>query len=177
MSDDQGGTEDRPAQVVDEKTGEIVPAGESGLVFAEVIDDAGVAAYLDDMNRNDDETPEQVQAEIARRILAADSMDSVWGATKTLSARDLLNQPIRVDAVRWVKSAHEAGAPKFAVVDATKVYGDEAVVFTCGALNVVLTLYKAQKFGALPMPVVMKEKASSGAAGRSVITIEPFTQP
>lgn len=176
MSGDNANAGGVPAEVVDAETGEIVPAGETGLVFADVIDDAAVAAYLGDMSRGDDDTPEQVQAEIARRILGASSMDAVWGATKTLGARDLLNQPLRIDAVRWVRSAHDTGAPKFAVVDATKVFGDEAVVFTCGALNVVLTLYKAQKFDALPMPVVMKEKPSGSQAGRSVITIEPFNQ-
>jgi len=168
--------DERGAEVVDPATGEVMPAGESGLVFAEVIDDAGIAQYLDDMRGADDETPEQVQAEIARRILSATSMDDVWGATKTLSARDLLNTPLVVESVRWVKSAYNNGAPKFAVVDAKNVYGDAPVVFTCGALNVVLTLYKAQKFDALPMPVVMREKPSSSTAGRSVITIEPFQQ-
>lgn len=176
MSDETDQTGGTPAEVVDHTTGEIVPASESGLVFADVIDDAAISAYLADMNTETDETPEQVQAEIARRILSATSMDDVWGATQTLGARDLLNAPLLVEAVRWVRSAHDTGAPKFAVVDAKRVYGDERVTFTCGALNVVLTLYKAQKFGALPMPVVMKEKASSSAAGRSVITIEPFKQ-
>jgi hypothetical protein len=172
---DESGT-GTAVEVVDPATGEVTPAAQSGLAFADVIDDRAVEAYLADMNTSTDEAPESVQLEIARRILQADSPDAVFAATQTKSARDLLNQPLEVTNVRWVKSAHEGGAPKFAVVDATMVFGDAPVTFTCGALNVVLTLYKLQKLNALPAKVTMSEKASGSVAGRSVITIAPYVQ-
>lgn len=163
----------RGVEVVDPVTGEIVPAGESGLAFADVLDNAAIAEYVADMGRTNDESPENVQIEIAKRILEAPDAASVWAATQVLTARELLNTPIVVEKVRWVTSAHKAGPPKFAVIEGRRKFGDEAFTMTCGAMNVVLTLYKLQKFGALPADVVIKSKPSGSDAGRTVLTIEP----
>lgn len=166
MSEDQ-------VEDVDAVTGEVVPAGESGLMFADVLGDSAIAAYLGDMRASEDDSPEAIQAEIARRILSADSVDAIWAATKVLSAKEVLNTPLMVESVRWVTSAHAGGAPKFAIIDGRNTYSNEPVTVSCGALNVVLTLYKLQKFNGLPAKVVIRSKPSSSDPGRSVYTIEP----
>lgn len=163
----------RGAETVDAATGEIVPAGDSGLAFADLLSEAGMSEYVADMKATDDESPEAIQVEIARRILSADSVDAVWGATRVLTARDVLNQPIVVERVRWITSAHKAGAPKFAIIEGKRLHGDEPITVSCGAMNVVLTLYKLQKFGALPATVMISAKPSGSAEGRSVLTIAP----
>lgn len=163
----------RGVETIDYETGEVVPAGESGLMFAEVIGDAGIEAYLSDMSATEDDSPEAIQLEIARRILSADSVDAVWAATKVLTAKEVLNTPIIVERVRWITSAHKGGAPKFAIFEGTNVYTQAPITVSCGALNVVLTLYKLQKHGGLPAKVMLSSKPSSSDAGRSVITIAP----
>lgn len=174
----EGGNGDgaAPARAVDDidiVTGEIVPASSSGVMFADVISDAAIDAYVADMKADAGESPEAIQAEIARRILSAPDIDAVWRATKVLTAKDVLNAPILVERVRWVTSAHEGGAPKFAIIEGKRVYGDEPVTISCGALNVVLTLYKLQKFNGLPAKVMIAQKPSASGEGRSVFTIEP----
>lgn len=168
-----GPTPARAVDDVDPVTGEIVPASSSGVMFADVIGDAAITAYLADMRADDGESPEAIQAEIARRILSAPDIASVWQATKVLTAKDVLNAPIVVERVRWVTSAHEGGAPKFAIIEGKRVYGDEPVTISCGALNVVLTLYKLQKFDGLPARVMIAQKPSASGEGRTVFTIEP----
>lgn len=163
----------RGVEVVDPETGEIVPASESGLAFADMLDNAAIAEYITDMREADESSAENVQIEIAKRILEATDAASVWAATQVLTAADLLNQPITVERVRWVTSAHKAGPPKFAVIEGKRTYGDAPFTMTCGAMNVVLTLYKLQKFDALPASVVIKSKPSGSAEGRTVLTIEP----
>jgi hypothetical protein len=164
----------RAVEVIDHETGELVPAGESGIVFADVLDDSAVAEYMTDMDATSDESPEAIQLEIARRILAAPDEKSLWAATTVKSAKDVVNQPIEVQHVRWVKSAYAGGAPKFAIIDGTMVYGGDPVTVSCGGLNVVLTLYKLQKFGSLPAKIVIGSKPSGGDAGRVILTVTPF---
>lgn len=163
----------RGAEGVDIVTGEVVPASESGLVFAEVLGDNAIDAYLSDMQATEDDSPEAIQLEIARRILSADSIDDVWAATKVLTAKEVLNTPLDVERVRWITSAHKGGAPKFAIIEGKNVYTNAPVTVSCGALNVVLTLYKLQKYDGLPARVMLKSKPSSSDPGRSVYTIEP----
>lgn len=163
----------RAVEDIDVATGEIVPASSSGVIFANAIGDKAIAAFVTDMNEADEESPAAIQSEIARRILSAESIEDVWAATKVLSAKEILNTPILVKAVRWVTSAHEEGAPKFAIIDGENTYSGKPVTVSCGALNVVLTLYKLQKFNALPAKVIIASKASSSDPGRSVLTIEP----
>lgn len=167
------GAAGREVETIDHETGEIVPASSSGLIFANVIGDAAIAAYVSDMRATDDESPEAIQAEIARRILSADTLEDVWAATKVLSAKEILNTPILVNNVRWVTSAHEGGAPKFAIIDGENTYTSKPITVSCGALNVVLTLYKMQKFGALPAKVMLTSKPSTSDPGRVVLMIEP----
>lgn len=167
---------DRAVETIDETTGEIVSASESGIAFAEVIGDEAITAYLADMNATEDDSPESIQLEIARRILAADDVNALWAATTVLSARDVLNAPLLVTSVRWVTSAHDGGAPKFAIFDAERVYGGEKVTVSCGALNVVLTLYKLQKFNSLPAKVMIASKPSSSDPGRVIYTIAPVAE-
>jgi hypothetical protein len=162
-------------EVIDHETGEIVPASESGIVFADAIDDAAVEAYLTDMDSVTDDSPEAIQLEIARRILAAEDESVLWAATTVKNAKDVLNQPIEVKSVRWVKSAHSGGAPRFAIIDGVMVYGGAPVTVSCGGLNVVLTLYKLQKFGSLPAKVTIESKPSSSGEGRTIYTLTPFT--
>lgn len=163
----------RGVEVVDPETGEVVPASETGLVFSDTIGDAAISQYLQDMREVDDESPEAVQTEIARRILTATTPEAVFGATKVLGAKEMLNQPFVVERVRWITSAHEGGPPKFAIIDGHRVHGDEPITLSCGAMNVVLTLYKLQSMNALPCAVVISSKPSGSDPGRSVLTIQP----
>lgn len=162
-----------PAEIIDHDTGEVVPANQSGIVFADALDDAAVASYMNDMDATTDDSPEAIQLEIARRILSADSEAALWAATTVLSAKDVQFQPLLVTGVRWIKSAHEGGAPKFAIIDAKKIAGDVPVTVSCGGLNVVLTLYKLQKFNSLPAKVVIESKPSGNDPGRVIYTMKP----
>lgn len=164
---------DQEVETIDHETGEIVPAGESGIVFADVIGDAAIQAYIADMSSTEDESPEAIQREIASRILAATDETELWAATTVLSAKDVLHHTLEVKSVRWVTSAHAGGAPKFAIIDAQDETLSKPVTVSCGALNVVLTLYKLQKFGSLPARVAIKSKPSASDAGRVILTIEP----
>lgn len=163
----------RPAETIDHASGEIVPASESGIAFAEVIGDAAITEYLQDMSGTEDETPEAIQLQIARRILAANDVESVWQATKVLSARDILNTPIIIERVRWITSAHKGGAPKYAIIEGLNGFDQKPVTISCGAMNVVLTVYKLQKFSALPCKVMITSKPSGSDPGRSVLEIQP----
>lgn len=158
--------------VVNRVTGEIVPT--EGMELARVSDltPEAVRAYLEDMDAQPDDGAETVQVDIARRILEATSVDDLWKATEVITADAVLNQPLEVESVRWATSRHAAGLPKFAVIEGSKVYGGERFVMTCGATNVVLTLYKLEQFKALPAKVLL-EKKPTGTEGRSIITIKP----
>lgn len=167
---EQAGT---PADaVVDKTTGEIIPLSGVSLGRIDELSPTALQTWYDEMQSLPDEGNAQVQVDIARRILEADDIDSVWKATEVLTVDSVLNQPVEITAVRWAKSRHAEALPMFAVIEGNYTLTAGSFVLTCGAVNVVLTLYKLAKLGGLPAKVVFERK-STGTAGRAVITVKP----
>ncbi len=143
------------------KTTDVAVSGEEislGELFAALAGDALAPVT---------QTAEEAQHAIAKRYLEAETVDEVLGTRTALHARDVLDVPIELRNVRFLRSAFdsEAGPGVFAVLDITIVETGEATAVTCGSVNVMAQAAKLRDLEALPVTVKIVESDRQTEAG------------
>ena len=111
------------------------------------------------------EDPETIAARIDAQILAAGSVEELFGETTVIHARDYLAKAFTLLRVEWRPSDIEGdGLPFFAVMHIVDMNG-EAQVITTGARSVVMKAAKAQHEGWLPLQVRIVQSDKKTASG------------
>lgn len=111
------------------------------------------------------EDPQVTADAIVARILASESVDTAFAANKAVGARTLVGVPLRVNAVRWARSRFQQGAAVFAIVDAERMDGGEAIVVTTSARNALAQLLVAQRVDGFPVEGIAFQEGSETANG------------
>lgn len=109
--------------------------------------------------------PDEAARAIVTRILGAQTADDVLKVAGTLSADDVLDQPMVVHDVRWMKSAFEEGAGAFGVVTITRGEDGQAETLTCGGRNVLAQLARLAELKALPVKCKLTRADKPTSAG------------
>lgn len=106
-----------------------------------------------------------VQADIARRILEASSVEELAKLQGTVSASDLVGHTLKVRGGRWMNSTADAGTGVYAQLDAVDLTDDHPVTVNAGSSNMVATLVKLLDLDALDkctLKVIEVGKAKPG---------------
>lgn len=99
------------------------------------------------------EDPAEIQRQMMERILDSDNVDAILGRNAATHAQDVIDRPLELRAVRFLRSKFKDGIPVFAVLEVTDgVSGDELAV-TCSAQNVMTQAAMLWKLDALPITV------------------------
>lgn len=134
-----------------------------------VLDDAAVESILlgDQVELAVVEDAEDAQRQIVQRILSAESADEVLAAQETTPARELIDQPLQLEAVRWIRSnlPDQQGIGVFALVAAIHGATGDRHLITTGALQIMAQLLKLNQLGAFPVNAVIRQKDQPTAAG------------
>lgn len=111
------------------------------------------------------EDPEVIAARIDSQILAATSVDELFGESKVIHARDYLAKAFTLLSVEWRPSDIEGeGLPFFAVMHIVDMDGVPQVL-TTGARSVLMKAAKAQQEGWLPLSVRIVQSDKKTASG------------
>lgn len=109
--------------------------------------------------------PLEIQWEIAERTALAQTPEELFGDTGPLGLREHLNEPFLVTRVRYLPSAMPDGPGFYALVNAVTPDEQKSLVFTTGALSVLIQLARADQMGWLDKPVMAKESDQPTADG------------
>jgi hypothetical protein len=105
------------------------------------------------------EDPAEIQKEIMRQLLAAESDEELEQVGNAIGWRELFGVPVQIDGFRWRPSSYEQGAPVFFVVVGNRLDTGERVALTTGSGNVLAQLTNMAKRGTLTGAVRMAEQA------------------
>lgn len=120
-----------------------------------------------------------IAEQVAERILAAETLEDAVAAQSggMLSGKDVVNIPLEVTSygTREADSRfREHGLGYFFVIDAINTDTGEEIQFACGAMNVMLLIWKAHNQGALPLLCVVRSRE---VANGDLLTLELSAKP
>lgn len=118
------------------------------------------------------EDPVEIQREILRRILAAESPEAMRAMNNAVPWQEERDVPYLVRDFVLRKSSVEDGKGVFAVVDATNTQTGEQVLLTCGGVNVLGVLYRFKQAGWLPWVWCLRAKERKTASGFTVLFLD-----
>ena len=95
--------------------------------------------------------PEQASRDIVMQILAAPDEAGVFDIAGTTAVEDILDRPIQINGAKAMRSAYDAGATMYLLLDAADLETGEQLKVTCGARNVMAQLYRLVQLHALPV--------------------------
>lgn len=142
-----------------------------------VRDNAKVAAFLAAAKADSDRDPLEVQLDMVRRILDAETVDAVFSSDNEVTHwKEALGVPFTVLDVKWNESTVNGGAPMYAVCDAVDVNG-EPCVLTTGAVQPMAQLFQLAKLGAFPCTLILHESDRATAQGYKPQRLELAPKP
>lgn len=109
--------------------------------------------------------PAEIQWEVAERLALAQTPEELFGDNGPMGLREHLNQPFMIKRVRYLPGRFEQGAGFYALINAADPDTGEALLFTSGAMNVLVQLARAEQMGWLDRPVTAREAETPTADG------------
>lgn len=119
------------------------------------------------------EDPLEIQRAIFARIMEAETPEEVFAQAGTTPWQDHIGRPFIVHAIRWLNSSYEEGAPVYALVEAADPETGEAVLLSCGGVNVMAQLLKLRGLDALPLAVKLMQAPKETAQGFRPLWLAP----
>lgn len=116
--------------------------------------------------------PVEIQREILRRILSAQTPEQLRRVSQATPWQELEGEWVEVYDFRLRKSNFKAGAAVFAVVDSVVIETGEAVTLTCSGLNVLGTLVQHKRMGWLPWRWRLTKKERQSESGYDVLWLD-----
>lgn len=109
--------------------------------------------------------PKNIQWEIAERMALAATPEELFGEDGPLGLREHMGKPFYVRDVYWLPSGKPGGAGFYAVIKAADGETGEPVMYTTGALSVLMQLARAKQQGWLDRKLVAQWSAEESADG------------
>lgn len=105
--------------------------------------------------------PEDVARAIAWEIITSDNLEAALASAEIRDVDDFQFQTLTVLSVKWQPSTvDDTSVPVYAVMHAVTDSG-ESVLVTCGGLNVLAVMVKADLAGEFPLPVRFTKQATN----------------
>lgn len=117
--------------------------------------------------------PEQISADIVRRVLNADTIEEAFGSFDATPATEIEGLGVTVHGVTWMRSSFNEGPPVYALMRVTEDATGVQSVVSMGGQTVMAGLLWAQKHDALPITGVFRRKQSQSGDGNSYWTFRP----
>lgn len=113
--------------------------------------DARLAEFLAAAQSQEPVDPTQAALDIARRILASETIEDVLGGTPAIHAADVIGKSLNILGFTFNESAIEGSGPAFYMLIECVADDGEPFKVTCGAVNVMAQLFRLRQLDALPM--------------------------
>lgn len=143
---------------------EIVPRGAEVLTYEQVEDILINGAALDII------PPEALQGDIARRILAAETVEDAFAEFVTTKAREIEGLKVTVHGVAFAPSAYEEGPAVFAFLDVTRDKSDAHEIVSMGGRSLMASFLWAQRHDGMPLVGTFIQRASKTSPERKFWT-------
>jgi hypothetical protein len=111
------------------------------------------------------EDPAEIQRQMMERILESDNVEDILGRNAATHAQDMLDRPLMLNSVRYMRSKYKDGIPVFAVLEVTDGETGTEHAVTCSAQNVMTQAAMLWKLDALPIGVVIRRAEDPTANG------------
>lgn len=131
----------------------------------EVIPARDIRNALINMTEVQSVSSEEVQQDIVRRILAAETIEEAAQSFESVSAVDVEGIPLEVHGIAWLKSTFKEGPPVYALVDCLPKGAKKRVTVSIGGRSVMAFLLWAQEHKAMPFKVAFIRSEPGGENG------------
>jgi len=118
------------------------------------------------------EDPAEIQRQMMERILESENVEDILGRNAATHAQDILDRPLILNEVRYMRSKFKDGLPVFAVLEVTDGETGENHAVTCSAQNVMTQAAMLWKLGALPIGIVIRRAEEPTANGYYPLWLE-----
>lgn len=119
-----------------------------------------------------DEDTYAVMASIMGEIMAAESVAEAMAEQSTLSAKDIVGRPLLLHGFEIRAGDHEDSLVQhYASMTVSAPGAAKTRILTCGALKVLMRLYKLDEFGEWPVPIMFTSKV--GKKGTILDMVSP----
>lgn len=112
-----------------------------------------------------------VSIDIAKRILAAETVEDVFGEQEAIHAKDVIGEPLLITGFTFNESTIGGEGPAFYMLIECADPQGEAFKVTCGALNVMAQVFRLSQMGALPLIAKIEESGKPTKAGYRVMRL------
>ena len=96
-------------------------------------------------------SPDDVQDDMVRQILASGSLDDAFGGFKATPASDLEGVRVIIDGVAWMRSAFDAGPKIYALLRGRIADSGMPVTISMGGRSLMASFVWAQRNEAMPL--------------------------
>lgn len=118
------------------------------------------------------EAGEDAAIQIIQQVLDARTPEEVLAPIEAVHARDVLDQPMQLLGVRWLRSDYDVGTPFYAIMDVASIATGEKVAVTCGAQRVMAQLFRLAQLGAFPRNVILRQSTRPTSSGYYPLRLE-----
>jgi hypothetical protein len=118
------------------------------------------------------EDPAEIQRQMMERILDSENVEDILGRNAATHAQDMLDRPLMLNSVRYLRSKFKDGLPVFAVMEVTDGETGQPHAVTCSAQNVMTQAAMLWKLDALPIGVVIRRAEEPTANGYYPLWLE-----
>lgn len=115
-------------------------------------------------------SPDDVQDDMVRQILAADSLDTAFEGFKATPAADLEGVRVTIEGVAWMRSAFDDGPKIYALLRGHISETGLPVTISMGGRSLMASFVWAQRNEAMPLEGTFVRERSNSNAERSFWT-------
>jgi len=115
-------------------------------------------------------SPDAIQDDMVRRILAAESLEQAFGTFESTPAADLEGQRIIVHGIAWMRSSFADGPKVYALIDAEVASSKERVTVSMGGRTLMASFLWAMRHHAMPFAGTFRKEQSNSNPERAFWT-------
>lgn len=97
-----------------------------------------------------DQDPDEVQSRFAKRFLAAETIEDLFGVLSGNTSKDLVGRALEIRKVSWAPFESDRGIIPNAICEAADVNTGELVEFATTSAMLTMFIRRAELIGALP---------------------------
>ena len=105
-------------------------------------------------------SPDAVQDDMVRRILASETLEEAFAGFETVPAAQLEGQLIAINGIAWMRSAFEEGPKVYALLNVTIDSDRSTVTVSMGGRSLMASLLWAQRNEAMPIVGTFRKERS-----------------
>lgn len=117
-----------------------------------------------------DQDPEAVQLRFAKRFMAAESIDDLFGVLEGNSSKDMVGRTVEIHGVAWAPYESDRGVIPLAIAEAVDVKTGEVLEFATTSAALTMFIRRAEIIGKIPFTA--KIAAKKTRSGQTALNFE-----